>query len=175
MNKALFLDRDGIINVHKGYVYKVEDFIFNENIFDLCSYYQSRSYKIIVITNQAGIAKKIFTMNDLNILNDFIVSEFKKNDIALDRIYFCPHHPDYDLDSFDRKPNPGMLLRAMKDFDLNLSESIFIGDQLSDMEAGISAGIGSNYLFNSKIKESILPHQCNKIESLLDLIEKKDE
>ena len=114
-------------------------------------------------------------MNDLNILNDFIVSEFKKNDIALDRIYFCPHHPDYDLDSFDRKPNPGMLLRAMKDYDLNLSESIFIGDQLSDMEAGIRAGIGSNYLFNSKIKESILPHQCNKIESLLDLIEKKDE
>ncbi len=171
MNKALFLDRDGIINIHNEYVFKIEDFIFKNDVFKLCSSFQSKLFKIFVITNQAGIAKKIFSIEDLNILNEYMIDEFNKRQIHIEHIYFCPHHPDYDIDSFDRKPNPGMLLRAENDFDINLSESLFIGDQISDMKAGISAGVGRNYILNSKIDESVLPNGCTKIESLLDLVD----
>jgi len=170
MNKALFLDRDGIINVHNGYVYQIEHFIFNEHIFDVCNFFQSKNYKIIVITNQAGIAKEIFKLDDFAILNEYMINEFLTNNIFIDHVYFCPHHPDYDLDCFFRKPNPGMILKARDEYKIDLESSIFIGDQNSDIEAASKAGIGKSFLFNLDIPHTDLPYNCDRITSLLDSI-----
>ena len=169
MNKALFLDRDGVINVHNNYVYQIEHFIFNEHIFDVCKFFQSLNYKIIVITNQAGIAKKIFNLEDLITLNQYMINEFYKKNIYIDHIYFCPHHPDYDLDCFSRKPNPGMILKAKDDYKIDLESSILIGDQNSDIEAASRAGIGKSFFFNTNISQIDLPQNCTRINSLLDV------
>jgi len=141
MNKALFLDRDGVINIDKHHVYKISDFDFVEGIFDLCQKYQHLGYLIIVITNQAGIAKGYYTESDFAILTDWMINEFKLRGIKISKVYYCPHHPDFTTPCDCRKPNPGMILAAQKEFDINLAESVLIGDKDSDIEAGRRAGI----------------------------------
>jgi D-glycero-D-manno-heptose 1,7-bisphosphate phosphatase len=146
-NKALFLDRDGVINKEKNYVFKIEDFEFIEGIFDFCVYFQKRGYLIFVITNQAGIARGFYSEDDFNILTDWMVSQFEKRNILISKVYHCPHHPDITGPCNCRKPNPGMILQAANEFDLNLSESILVGDYESDLKTGENAGILKNYLF----------------------------
>lgn len=141
MKKALFLDRDGVINIDKNYVHLIDDFEFIDGIFDLCKKYQDEGYLIIVITNQAGIARGYYTTDDFNKLTHWMTEQFLAKGILLSKVYFCPHHPDFDQDCNCRKPKPGMLLDAAKDFDLNLSQSILIGDKQSDIDAGSNAGI----------------------------------
>lgn len=141
MNKALFLDRDGVINAEKNYVYKISDFEFVDGIFDLCQKYQAAGYLIIVITNQAGIARGYYTETDFSILTDWMISEFKDRGIVISKVYYCPHHPDFTGNCDCRKPNPGMILQAQKDFNLNLQKSVLIGDKDSDLEAGRRAGV----------------------------------
>lgn len=175
MNKALFLDRDGVINLHNGYVFKKEKFIFNEDIFEVCSFFKSISYKIIIITNQAGIAKGIFSLQDLKLLNLYMINEFKKKNIIIDNVYFCPHHPDYDLKCFNRKPSPGMLIQARDDFNIDLKKSILIGDQFTDIEAGNSAGVGKSYLFNSALTQKKTSLKYKRIHSLLEVIEHNEK
>jgi D-glycero-D-manno-heptose 1,7-bisphosphate phosphatase len=142
MKKALFLDRDGIINIDKGYVYKIEDFIFTDFIFDLALQYQQQGYLIIVITNQAGIARGYYTIEDFNVLTDWMVQKFYERGIHIAKVYFCPHHPDFTGVCECRKPNTGMILDAQKEFDIDLKNSILIGDKESDIEAGRRAEIG---------------------------------
>jgi D-glycero-D-manno-heptose 1,7-bisphosphate phosphatase len=151
-NKALFLDRDGTINVEKHYVYKVEDFEFREGIFDLVRDFFHRGYLIFVITNQAGIARGYYTENDFHLLNDWMTEQFRQEGIELTRVYFCPHHPDYSGACTCRKPGPGMILKAAEEFDLDLSSSVLIGDKESDIRAGLNAHVGTNYLINEKGK-----------------------
>lgn len=154
MNKALFLDRDGVINVEKNYVHKIEDFEFIDGIFELTQYFQDKGYLIIVITNQAGIGRGYYTEEDFHKLNDWMIDQFKQKGILITEVYYCPFHPthgigEYKKDSFDRKPNPGMILDATRKYNINISESILIGDKESDIEAGNNANIGRNILFNS--------------------------
>lgn len=146
MNKALFLDRDGVINKEKNYLYKIEDFEFIDGVFETCKYFQDNGYLIIVITNQAGIARGKYTEDDYQTLTNWMIKEFEKNNIKISKVYYCPHHPDFSGDCECRKPNPGMILQAKKDFDIDLSQSILVGDKNSDIEAGINAGIKMNYL-----------------------------
>lgn len=146
MNKALFLDRDGVINKEKNYLYKIEDFEFIDGVFETCKYFQEKGYLIIIITNQAGIARGKYTEDDYEILTNWMIKEFEKNDIQISKVYHCPHHPDFSGDCECRKPNPGMILQAQRDFDIDLSQSILVGDKNSDIEAGINAGIKMNYL-----------------------------
>jgi D-glycero-D-manno-heptose 1,7-bisphosphate phosphatase len=141
MKKALFLDRDGVINIDNNYVYQIDDFEFIDGVFDLCKKYQDEGYLIIVITNQAGIARGYYTVDDFDKLTNWMTAQFLSKGILLSKVYFCPHHPDFDQDCNCRKPKPGMLLNAAKDFDLNLSQSILIGDKQSDIDAGSNAGI----------------------------------
>jgi D-glycero-alpha-D-manno-heptose 1-phosphate guanylyltransferase len=148
--KALFLDRDGVINKEKNYVSKIEDFEFIEGIFDFCEYFQAKGYLIFVITNQAGIARRLYSADDFNILTEWMVSQFEKRGIMISKVYYCPHHPDITGSCDCRKPNPGMILQAAKEFDLNLSESILVGDHESDLKAGENAGILRNYMFHDK-------------------------
>lgn len=146
MNKALFLDRDGVINIDREYIYKIEDFIFADGIFDVLSLFQKNGYLLIIITNQSGIARGYYTENDFKILNDWMLGQFESRGIKIARVYYSIYHPElgigeYKRDDFDRKPNPGMILKAQKDFDIDLSASILVGDKESDVEAGINAGV----------------------------------
>ena len=156
--RALFLDRDGVINTEVNYLYKIEDFEFIDGIFDLCKTAVEHNYRIIVVTNQSGIARGYYSEADLEKLTKWMMREFAGHGIEISRVYACPHLPDADLEPYRcdcpaRKPNPGMLLQAKEDFDLDLSKCIFIGDKKGDMEAGLRAGIGSLILFNADASE----------------------
>jgi len=148
-NKVLFLDRDGVINEEYNYVYKIKDFHFCDGIFELCKYYQDNGYIIVVITNQAGIARGYYTEEDFNILTEWMIKEFNENGINIAKVYFCPHHPEFTGNCTCRKPNPGMILDAQKEFNIDLCESILIGDKESDIKAGKNAGIGRSILIGS--------------------------
>ena len=151
MKKALFLDRDGVINIEKNYVFRVEDFEFTPWIFELCKKYQNEGYLIFVITNQAGIARNIFTENDFFILTDWMIHQFKNQDITITKVFFCPHHPDFTGNCDCRKPNAGLIFQAAKEYDINLPDSILIGDKESDIQAGYNAGI-KNCFFVKDLK-----------------------
>jgi len=151
MDKALFLDRDGIINKEKNYVYRIEDFEFITGIFDLCLRARELGFRLFVITNQAGIARGYYTTADYEILTAWMLDEFSSHDIHIERVYYCPFHPTagigkYKRDSIDRKPNPGMILQAKKAFNLDLTGSVLIGDKDSDIKAGQAGGVGYNVL-----------------------------
>lgn len=146
MRPALFLDRDGIINVDTGYVHRADEFRFVDGIFDLCRLARDEGYLIIVVTNQAGIARGYYTEEDFHVLTDWMRSRFEAEGILLANVFYAPFHPEhgtgpYRQDSEDRKPGPGMILKAEKAHGLDLSRSLIIGDQPTDMQAGLAAGV----------------------------------
>lgn len=143
-NKALFLDRDGTINVEKNYVYKIDDFEFIEGVLDLISSYYKKGFLIFIITNQAGIARGYYTEDDYQILTNWILNEFHNKNIEIAKVYHCPHHPSISGKCDCRKPNPGMILKAIDEFNIDPINSILIGDKESDILAGENAGIGKN-------------------------------
>jgi len=168
LKKALFLDRDGVINVEKEYLYKKEDFEFIEGIFELCRYYQDLGYLIFVVTNQSGIARKFYTEEEFSKLTQWMLKEFEKEGIHIQKVYHCPHHPEISGECDCRKPKPGMLREAAETFGVDLKNSIMIGDKERDIEAGINAGLRETYLFDESgvIKES----KATKIVKQLDEI-----
>ena len=168
MKKALFLDRDGVINVEKDYLYKIEDFEYIDGIIELCQYYTSQGYLIFVVTNQSGIARGYYSENDFNILTNWMVEEFRKNDVNIEKVYYCPHHPDITGECKCRKPNPKMLLDARDEFNIDMTKSIIIGDKQRDIDAGIKAGLNETYLFdqNKKIINSNATKIVNKLEDI---------
>ncbi len=144
--KALFLDRDGTINVEKNYVFRKEDFEFRDGILELARSYYQQGYLIFVITNQAGIARGYYTAGDVEKLHAWMEEQFREYGIELTKIYYCPHHPDLTGPCSCRKPAPGMILDAIREYDVDPESSVLFGDKISDVEAGISARIGTNYL-----------------------------
>ncbi|MBA6339038.1 MULTISPECIES: D-glycero-beta-D-manno-heptose 1,7-bisphosphate 7-phosphatase [unclassified Colwellia] len=170
MKKALFLDRDGIINVDHGYVYKKEAFEFVEDIFTVCLDAHNKGYEIFVITNQSGIARGKYTVEQFNQLTLWMVKQFKSKGIVIADVYHCPHHPDKGVGEYKvacdcRKPEPGMILSAAKKHDIDLAKSIFIGDKVSDMQAAERAGIKSRILLVDQYSdnEAIKADRINKI------------
>lgn len=153
LHPALFLDRDGVINVDKHHVFKIEDCEFIDGIFDLCRQAKAQGHLLVVITNQAGIAKGLYTEADYFQFRDHVHAEFEKQACPIDAEYFCPFHvdgiPPFRRRSFFRKPNPGMILAAARDLNIDLSRSTLIGDKESDLEAGRRAGVG--HIINSLI------------------------
>jgi len=148
IGRALFLDRDGIINVDRGYVYKPIDVEFVDGIFDLVSAAVSLDYITVVVTNQAGIGRGLYSEQDFHRLMDWMDAEFSARDGRLDAVYYSPFHPvhgrgEYRRHSDCRKPAPGMLLRAQRELNIDLSRSLLIGDKQSDIAAGIAAGVGT--------------------------------
>lgn len=146
MQKALFLDRDGIINVDHGYVSRIEDFEFVDGIFELVSRFCLAGFLPIVVTNQSGIARGYYSEKDFNALSSWMQEKFKERGIKHLPVYFCPHHAsagigDYQTDCDCRKPKPGMLLQAKADYDIDLTESVLIGDSWRDIQAGQSANL----------------------------------
>lgn len=152
-NAALFLDRDGVINVDYGYVHRVDQVEFTDGIFELCLAAQARGYLLIVVTNQAGIGRGLFSEADFHRLTEWMKSQFLLREIAITDVFFCPDHPEHGLGAYRRhspmrKPGPGMLLAAAGRYDLDLSMSVLVGDKLSDVQAGVAAGVGRNVLLN---------------------------
>jgi len=148
MKKALFLDRDGVINVEKEYLYKIEEFEFIEGIFELCRFYENLGYIIVVVTNQSGIARSYYSEDDFNKLTQWMIAQFKIEKININKVYFCPHHPSISGECTCRKPKSGMLLEAQEEFSIDLKNSILVGDKERDIEAGLNAGLDETYLFD---------------------------
>ena len=153
-HKAIFLDRDGVINVEKNYIYQVEDFEFVDGIFEFCILAQRFNFRIFIITNQAGIGRGYYTVDDFDRLTKWMLAQFRARGIRIEKVYYCPYHPtagigEYRKNSFDRKPNPGMILKAKKEFELDLSKSVLVGDKDSDLEAGRAAGV----MWNLKLSQ----------------------
>ena len=156
---ALFLDRDGVVNVDRAYVYRQEDVEFIDGIFDLCRHAKQLGYLIFIITNQAGIGRGYYTEQDFSDLMSWMCGIFANENAAIDKVYFCPTHPEhaigeYKTESYFRKPAPGMIFLAAKEFNVNLRNSIFLGDKPSDLEAGIAAGVGNNILYYPDKRDS---------------------
>ena len=147
--KALFLDRDGVINIDYGYVHKVKAFKFIEGIFELTRLASSRDYVICVVTNQAGIARGYYSESDFKLLNNWMCNEFKLEGVTIDKVYYSPYHPvhgigKYKKNHITRKPESGMFNQAISDFNIDAQASISIGYKVTDIQAGYSAGIGKN-------------------------------
>ena len=149
---ALFLDRDGVVNIDRAYVHEQEDFEFVDGIFELCRHARSQGYLIFVVTNQAGIARGYYSEDDFLRLTQWMCERFVAEGAAIDKVYFCPFHPEhgigrYKLDSPFRKPGPGMILQAAEEFGVDLAASVLVGDMATDIQAGIAAGVGCNLLY----------------------------
>lgn len=171
LSKALFLDRDGVINVDHGYVCTVERTEFVEGIFELCRAAQMQGYLTVVVTNQSGIARGYYTEQDFLAYMDWMRSEFAARGAPLDAVYYCPHHPmigepEYHRDCECRKPKPGMLCRAAHELSLDLAASIMVGDSPTDMEAARAAGVGTCILLAGDSHMEDASIEFDKVESL---------
>lgn len=171
--KALFLDRDGVINEDGNYVYRPEDFHFLPDVFDALRAAQARDYLLIVITNQSGIGRGLYTETDFHKLTDWMLSRLKKEKIEIASVYFDPTHPTdavgpYKCISPDRKPAPGMILKAAAEHDIDLVASALIGDQESDIEAGRAAGVGTTICITNK--PSAATHVAASLDSAIALL-----
>lgn len=151
MKRALFLDRDGVVNVEVGYLHRAEQVRFVDGIFSLCRTAARLGYRIIVVTNQAGIARGYYSEADFHALMEFMRAELRAEEVELDAVYYCPFHPEHGVGEYkreheDRKPGTGMLLRGARDFGVELSESVMVGDRCSDVMAANSAGLKQAFL-----------------------------
>lgn len=151
---AVFLDRDGVINKDNGYVSQVDDFKFIGGAIEACIELKKKGYLLVVITNQSGIARGYFSEQQFNTLTEWMDWSMSDRGVDLDGIYYCPHHSEkgigeYKIDCECRKPKPGMLFNAIEDLNIDVEKSILIGDKVSDLQAGIAAGVKTNYLVRS--------------------------
>lgn len=153
--KALFLDRDGTINIDNGYVFEIENFEFQPGIFDLVKSYSKKGYLIFIVTNQSGIARGLYTEKDYLQLTDWMMGRFSENGIKVEKAYFCPHLPEITGDCACRKPNPGMIVEAIKEYDIDPEQSVLIGDKERDLLAGEKAGIGKNLYIQDLLENGI--------------------
>ncbi|MCG3167356.1 MAG: D-glycero-alpha-D-manno-heptose-1,7-bisphosphate 7-phosphatase [Bacteroidia bacterium] len=153
MNKAAFLDRDGVINVDVlDYTSKIKDFKFLPGVFEGLKQLQEKGYLLIVITNQGGIAKGLYTKEDVDTLHTWMCAELAKQGITITEIYFCPHH-DVSGKCLCRKPGSLMLEKAMARFDIDATQSFFMGDKDTDAQAAERAGVMSvKVVVNSEFK-----------------------
>ncbi len=160
MQKAIFLDRDGVINNprEKYYIFKKEDFFFNPSVFKRLREYSQNGYLIIIISNQGGISNKFFLKSDTENLHKHIIDEFKKENIGITEIYYCPHHSDNEK-CICRKPDSLLIEKAIARFDIDKSKSILIGDSERDILSGEKAGI-----------KSLLIKKNSDLPSLSDLL-----
>jgi D,D-heptose 1,7-bisphosphate phosphatase len=143
--KALFLDRDGVINEDTGYVYQAEHFRFVDGIFELCQAAIGKGYMIIIVTNQSGIERGYFTEMDFCILTQWMLSRFEVAGVKITEVLHCP-----SLSGPDRKPNPGMFLAAQKKYGIDMRSSVSLGNKEWDIQAGRRAGVGRNVLLSMK-------------------------
>jgi D-glycero-D-manno-heptose 1,7-bisphosphate phosphatase len=151
---AIFLDRDGTLNIDHGYVHKIDDFQFIDGTIEALQQLKQMGFALVVVTNQSGIARGMFTEDQFMQLTEWMDWSLADRDIDLDGIYFCPHHPEGSVGEFSlqcdcRKPQPGMLLSAQQELHIDMAASYIVGDKLEDMLAGQAAGVGKKVLVRS--------------------------
>ena len=159
MEKFIFLDRDGTIikDQIQGFASRIIDLEFLPRVVQGLSELQSLGYKFLVVTNQAGIAKKYYTEEAVNIFHKEITRQLSNSQISIEKIYYCPHHPDITGECECRKPNPGMVHRAVNDFGLDPSQAIFIGDKDCDIELGQQFGARTILISNGQYEVKAIP------------------
>ncbi len=173
--KALFLDRDGVINQDLKYVHEQKNFHFIPGIFDVARHAFKQDYKIIIITNQAGIGRGYYTESDFHRLTKWMCEKFLEAGAPITHVYFSPYHPtegigEYLKDDYSRKPHPEMILRAKTDYAIDPGSSVLIGNSLGDIEAGEAAGVGKNLFFSKNIPPDLHKYKCELIDELCDAI-----
>ncbi len=152
--KALFLDRDGVINVDVGYIWRPEDFIFHDGVFAACRQARTLGYHLVVVTNQAGIGRGLYSEDDFQQLTEWMCARFAGEGAEIARVFHAPTHPEegigiYKRESIDRKPGPGMLFKARDALGLDMAASALVGDRETDIEAAIGAGVGRRLLVHT--------------------------
>lgn len=130
-NKVVFLDRDGTINKDFGYVYDIEKLEFLDGVLEGLKKLNDNGYKLIIITNQSGIGRNYYNLNDYNLFTNYMISEFLKNSIEISKVYYCPHIDEDNCDC--RKPKLGLFYQAINDYNIDLSKSFAIGDKIRDL------------------------------------------
>lgn len=168
--RCAFFDRDGVINRDYGYVYKKEEFVFNDGIFELLEFLKSHGFLLIVVTNQSGIARGYYTQQDLEVLHTFMQECLKERlGFGFDKIYFCPHAPQEQCTC--RKPQSGMITRACKDFAIDLAHSVLIGDKITDMQCAQNAGVAGKFLLNCEemLVQDLLDCNVQSVQSLAQI------
>lgn len=148
---AIFIDRDGVINHDYGYVFKVDDFHFIDGVIDACKRLKAKGYILVIITNQSGIARGYYSEAQFNQLTQWMDWSFSNEGVDLDGIYYCPHHyeqgiGEYKVDCHCRKPKAGLIISAAQELQIDLARSLLVGDSITDIQAGISAGLKGSYL-----------------------------
>lgn len=160
MQKAVFFDRDGVVNIDRSYVYKIDDFEYKSGFVEFFTHCKKLGFLTLLVTNQSGINRGFYTLDDFKVLCDFMQRDLlEKCDFNFDKIYFCPHTPQENC--LCRKPKIGMIQEALRDFPIDLSQSYFIGDNESDIECAL----------NANIKTQILLSQCLKISKATFVID----
>jgi histidinol-phosphate phosphatase family protein len=160
MTKAIFLDRDGVINQErKDYVKNIEEFIIFESVHDAITLIKNHNFLVIIITNQSAVNRKLLTIENLDKIHEKLQNYLKMHDTSFDHVYFCPHMPKENCDC--RKPKPGLIIQAKNDFKIDLSQSVMIGDSQTDVQAAESAGC----------KGILLKQNQTLLESVVDLFE----
>jgi D-glycero-D-manno-heptose 1,7-bisphosphate phosphatase len=156
-NRAVFIDRDGVINHDFGYVFKWEDFKFIDGAIDAMKILIKNNFMLFIITNQSGIGRGYYSICDLILLNKKLCEYLEFNGVKIEEIYYCPHLPEEKCAC--RKPSPSLILQAEREHSINLQRSFMIGDKLSDVEAGLRAGVGTNILIHQHVTPKKQPGQ----------------
>ncbi len=142
-NRAVFLDRDGVINIEKGYLHRIEDFEFIPGVPEAVRLLNDAGFLVVVVTNQSGVARGYYTMEEVNLLHRHIDEALAAFGARVDAWRVCPHHPEHSSPCSCRKPLPGLLEQAAAELGIDLRGSYMIGDKVSDVEAGMAAGCRS--------------------------------
>lgn len=153
LRRAVFLDRDGTINVERGYITNPDEVTFYPNTARVFNALHSKGYVIVIISNQSAIGRGLMTMEQLDKVNDILWGKLRQSNAWYDALYFCPHTPEQSCDC--RKPKPGLILQAALDLNINLSASYFIGDKITDIEAGHRSGCKTILVLTGKGTESL--------------------
>lgn len=161
MEGALFLDRDGVINLEKGhYIYRLEDFEWVPGIMDSLKQVSAANKKIFIITNQGGIAKGIYNHCDVVTVHEYMLQSFRDNDVKIEDILYCPHHSDIS-GCLCRKPGSLLFEKVLAQYDIDTSKSIMIGDRQRDVESGEAVGIKGNLIESNQAIEEIVQNWLN--------------
>ena len=166
--KVIFLDRDGVINEDYGYVHEIENFVFKDGILSLLIYLKKKGFLFYIITNQSGISRGLFDLNDYNEINEFMMNKLKQNGIGVLGVSFCPHLPKDNCEC--RKPKPKMVNEVILKFEIDRKLSWFIGDKDTDIECSINAGISNTIKIGKKTKNNIETFNVKNIIEIINII-----
>ncbi|QTF07309.1 D-glycero-beta-D-manno-heptose 1,7-bisphosphate 7-phosphatase [Brenneria izadpanahii] len=173
---AVFLDRDGTINVDHGYVHEIDQFQFIDGVIDAMRELKNMGFTLVLVTNQSGIARGKFTEDQFMQLTEWMDWSLADRGVDLDGIYFCPHHPEFGSEEYRqvcdcRKPEPGMLISAQRHLNIDMAASYMVGDKAEDMQAAIAAGVGTKVLVRTgkpitELGESLADDIINSLADL---------